>query len=161
LSLSPACIAGDDGDDGATIEPDCTREGDFVVELGQGQEAFEPIAADEEPMLYFGAQGGMHLILAAHLVTPNPLDIYDVALVAEAGQEPCTDGDCSSWVTVGQIAPTIEGSSRIHPLDVGEIEITNLFLVLDNWNAPVRRLTIELSDACDRRATAVRTFVSP
>lgn len=141
--------------------PNCDRQGDFVVEIGEGQDGFEPIAADGEPTLWFGAQGGMHLILAARLFTPDPLDQYQITLLAEAGQEPCASGECASYTTIGQTAPVVEGASRIHRVGVGELEIPSLFLIVESWSvAPVRRLTIEISDACDRRATAVRTFVA-
>jgi hypothetical protein len=164
LSLVAACIAGDDdpldSPESAVIVPDCSRTGDFVLELGEGQDSFEPIPADGQPTLHFGAQGGTHLILAARLVTPDPLDKYEVGLSAELGQEPCTRADCASYVTIGQIAQVIEGESRIQ-VGEGEVEIPSLFLIVENWSGtPVRRLTLEISDACDRRATVVRTFVS-
>jgi hypothetical protein len=165
MGLLAACAPADDdacesGLECAVIVPDCSRQGDFIVELGEGLEGFEPIAADGEPTLHYGAQGGTHLILAARLVTPDPLDKYEVSLLAEAGQQPCTRGECASYVTIGQIAQTIEGASRVQ-VGAGEAELPNLYLVVENWtDAPARRLTIEISDACDRQATNVRTFTS-
>lgn len=166
-SLLAGCSvgSGDLGDsrkprpDEATIEPDCTREGDFVVEIGEGEESFAPILEGAEPELHHGAQGGTHFILAARLDTPDPLDRYVVDLLAEAGNEPCDGGDCASYQQIGRIAAVVQGSSRIHDIGAGEVEIVNLFLVVAGWDPlRVRRLTLDISDACDRATSTARTF---
>ena len=150
-----------DGGDEHEITSDCSREGDFIGELGQGQESFEPIPEGGEPTVHYGAQGGTHLVLAARLITPDPLDRYEISLTAEIGQEPCTGGDCSSYQTISQITQTIEGAARIRENEAGELEIPSLFVVVENWSASsVRRITMEITDVCERRTTVVRTFVS-
>ena len=142
--------------EGAQLEPDCTRSGAFEVELGEGEDVFVPLAADAQPLLYHGAQGGTHLVLAARVTTPDPIDRYEVTLVAEAGQD-CSAGTCASFTTIGEIDLVIAGSRVL--VGTGEVEIPSLFLVVDGWEgAPLRRLTLEVADACDRRASTARTF---
>ena len=158
-----ACVEQADAGDGslagstAMIEPDCARMGEFTVELGEGSERFDPLASDAQPTLHSGAQGGTHLLLAARVTTPDPLDRYEVSLLAEAGQD-CSAGECTSFITIGAIDRVIEGSDW---LSVGEleVEIPSLFLVVDGWaSAPLRRHTLEVADACDRRASSQRSF---
>jgi hypothetical protein len=140
----------------AQIEPDCTRTGAFEVELGEGEDAFAPIATEGQPLLYHGAQGGTHLVLAARVGTPDPIDRYEVTLVAEAGQD-CVADTCASFTTIGAIDLVIEGSRVL--VGESEAEIPSLFLVVDGWEgAPLRRLTLEVADACDRRASTARSF---
>lgn len=161
--LMSACV-GDDGaepsPDTAVLVPDCSLAGDFAVELGEGQARFASIPTDGQPSVHYGSQGGTHLVLAARLITPDPLDRYELALRAEVGQGSCPDGDCAAFATVGQLTDVIEGAASVQQVDAGLVEIPSLFLVVDNWAAsPVRRITLELTDACDRSAAAVRTFV--
>jgi hypothetical protein len=166
LSL-PWLVGACEGDDGsepspdtAVLVPDCSLAGDFAVELGEGQASFEAIPTDGQPTLHYGPQGGTHLILAARLRTPDPLDRYDLALRAEVGQGSCPDGDCAAFVTIGQFADVFEGVASVDRVDAELVEIPSLFLVIDDWtSSSVRRITLEIADACDRSAAVVRTFV--
>lgn len=147
-------------DAGTTVVADCTVQGELLVELGAGEGSFVSIPADGAPELFHGAQGGTHLIFGARLDTPDPLDGYTVSLLAEAGQAPCTDDQCDAWVRIGGFAVELEPESqRIVQVSDSQVEIISLFLVVDNWEAaPLRRVTLEVSDVCDRRVSAQRTF---
>ncbi len=149
--------------DAATLEDiavDCSREGELEVELGEDRDGFVVVPADGEPQLFHGNQGGTHLILAARLRTPEALDRYTVAVLAEAGVEPCDAAGCADWLRIGGFEVELDASSgQIAELGPGELEITRLFLVVDNWAAaPRRRLSLEVTDLCGRRASTARTF---
>lgn len=156
-SLAIGCVQSSQGDEakgGASIEPDCTREGAFAVELGEGEQGFESLEPGQQPMLYFGAQGGTHLILAGRVTTPDPLDRYEVSLLAEV----CDAEDCASHAGVGSFTRVIEGDAIV--VGEAEVEVPRLFLVVEGWaGAPAQRLTLEVVDACQRRASTQREFL--
>jgi hypothetical protein len=152
LALALALFAGIGCDAKDAESLDCTAQGEFVVELR--------LATDEEPELFHGSQGGTHVILAARLSTPDPHDRYEVALLAEAGEEPCVDLECAAWSRIGGYATQIdETNEQVGVVGPGEVELVNLFLVVDRWDAaPRRRITLEVDDACGRHALTRRTF---
>lgn len=158
LCVLAGCVLEEDLE-GARIEPDCTLEGEFIVELGEARDGFAVILPGEEPTLIHGPQGGTHLVLAARLTTPDPIDSYEVALIAEVASESCVDADCADFFTAGQIALTIEGPERIVQVGPDTIEVPSLFLVVNGWDPTrIRKLTLDVSDACGRATTDLRIF---
>ena len=162
FGLALACVDSPEIEDefGSQIAPDCTREGSFEVELGEDQGGFVSLPEGSEPVLYHGAQGGTHLILAAHITTPDPIDRYEMAIKAEIGAPECdTDEDCSSFFPGGQYSRVIEGPDRVDVYDDAS-ELPYLFLVVDGWDPNrLRKVTLDVSDACGRSATDVRVFL--
>lgn len=145
--------------EGAPRLLDCSLTGEFSVELGQDRGAgFERLLADEEPELTHGLQGGTHLLLAGRLRTPDPLDAYEVELRAEAGLEPCDEGGCAGWTELGAFGVVLDSSyGQVTVLGPDEVVLTPLFLVVEGWeSAPVRRLSLTVSDPCERRASSQR-----
>ena len=143
-------------------QADCSLLGEFAVELGDGHGAFMGLEDGASPELIHGIQGGTHLILGAWVHTPDPLERYTLALLAEVGQEPCDVEGCASWTLSGELNIELDGSfDRLALAGPGEVEIHNLFLVVNAWEAaPHRRLRLDVWDACDRHASSVRTFAN-
>ena len=149
LALVLACDAGPDTD---PLVADCEASGVFALELA--------IPEGDEPELIHGLQGGTHLILAAELRTPDPLERYQVSLRAETGQAPCVEDGCAAWVEVGGFARELDSEhGEVEPLGPEAVELNDLFVVVDGWAlAPRRRLSLEVSDVCGRSASTLRTF---
>jgi hypothetical protein len=156
--LAVASVACDEPSPGPTMA-DCSRDGAFAVSLGQGEDTYADIPTDVSPELIHGGQGGTHLILAARLDTPDPIERYMVSLLVEAGQAPCAD-DCAGWTRIGGFSFELDSTSgRLEQTGPQEVELTSLFVIVENWEAaPRRRVTLEISDQCERRASAVRIF---
>ena len=137
---------------------DCSIAGELALELGEGREAFEPF--EDSPELFHGLQGGTHLILAARLRTPDPGDRYAISLLAEVGKLPCDTEDCAGWTRAGGFESELDGASgQLVETGPDELELTSLFIVVENWDvAPRQRLRLDVEDPCGRHASATRSF---
>lgn len=58
-----------------TLDADCSpaeQMGELDVVLGEGEKTFVPLGQDQLPSIYFGGQGGQHMLLGARVSNLNP-----------------------------------------------------------------------------------------
>lgn len=132
---------------------DCSLEGELSVELGGLGDGFVPLLEGEAPRLYYGAQGGTHLVLAARLRTPNPLARYQLTLHARVGL------DAHDLASAGRIETLVDAPGQVEIVEHDEVELAPLLLVVDGWaESPYRRVSLEVEDACGRYVAVSREF---
>lgn len=139
-TAQPASTSGDNDTDTTDI---CSAEGEPVLELGHGDQVFEPLAA-RNARLVSGVQGGFHILLA---VRARNLDSSDRAVVRLTGTV--------AGIEVGFSAPYAD--LVCHPEG---LEAANLFLIWDEDSTPASlvgesvHIIVELTDSAGTMVSA-------
>jgi len=144
--------------------PDVDAAEALAVELGSGEQAFEPLAPDAPPEVHFGLQGGQHMFVSFR-VEDARLDVYDRLRVTFwlAQGEACAPPDAALGhapatcpIALGR-RQTVLGSARF-PLEVddrGRVTRAGMVLFLSEppqWGVPAV-LALEVEDPCGREGT--------
>jgi hypothetical protein len=143
-------------DSGTFVEdPTCGLTGERELELGQGQDIFELLAAGEMPEIYNGFQGGQHVWLGVRVKNP---DLERASLKINVTLSDCA-ADCedpANWLT-DNTRELVVGSRTIVESDEGWFEVDSILVVLgDDWSTMAhRRVEMVVTDPCSRQGLAV------
>ncbi len=139
-------------------EPACTLTGGLELTLGEGDGTnFIPLAPGQEPVLYYGPQGGTHVILGVAVANPA-IDFPGLALELVAEHAVCfseTGTGCPPAQVVGRSEVVVLKPERFLPAEGGAITVSGFLVIVDDWNpSERRRLRVEATDRCGRTGTA-------
>lgn len=157
------------------IDPTCNLPGELTVDVGDGEGAFTALPQGQLPHVISGSQGGFHTFVGLR-VEGARLDRYD-QLLAEIRFEyktthaatcetvglPALDpsdphGCLQRWgerkVLLGQNTPLAAGAD-------GAIEVHDIVVFLNPVGDEWRRVVVDLTDPCGRKASGSRTVSSP
>jgi hypothetical protein len=145
-------------DDGGTVlierDPACTLTGSLTLGLGQGDgtQDFRPLEPGQGPTLYYGSQGGMHVILGVSVANPaTEFPGMQVRFIAEA--QFCDFNGCQPYAEMGRYL-TVVRQDRYIAQPEGAIALSGFLVVLQAWPPnTLRRITAEVIDRCGRMGT--------
>lgn len=132
--------------DGGTLEIDaaCELSDALVVELGEGEGVFRPLAPGESPSLTTGIQGGQHMILGVGVDNPS---LDHLAFEVEVVLAVDTEGEVE---TVGE-RTVVYGADLVHQ-ENGRAELLDLVVFPNGWPDSGRRwISVNATDSCGRR----------
>lgn len=144
--------------------------GALEVEVGTGEERFEPLTAGAGPVVHFGAQGGQHVFMGFRVKNAR-LDVSPLLklrfFLGQGGEGcvPPTDGVTpppSCAVTLGQRELVLGGTGfELHDNAAGDVEEAGWIVfvsVPDPTVAGMIALTVE--DPCRRTGAAYHAWTS-
>ena len=149
---------------------DCAVTDPLVVSIGEGANAFAPLAAGAVPELHYGFQGGQHFFLGFRVENPA-LDLYDQLMVTlwvaqgpECALEPHEVGAVPEACERDLGFREVVIGAEQWPLNVvdGAVEEYGLLVVLDYPIAGVQAVAaVEVEDPCGRTGSASVTWTEP
>jgi hypothetical protein len=127
--------------------------GGLTIGLGEsdGLDDFRPLPAGQAPFVYFGPQGGMHVILGTSVVNPaTDFPGLQVRFVLDA--QLCSANGCQQEV-MGEYT-TVVNQDRYIQLPGGTVAVSGFFILLRDWpQNSTRRVMAEVYDRCGRMGT--------
>ncbi|MEM6293359.1 MAG: hypothetical protein AAGA54_18950 [Myxococcota bacterium] len=139
--------------DGDALQVDevCEDETALLLELGDGDGRFRPLAPGEPPEEIQGAQGGSHMVLGVGIDNPRESHLafeVNVVLTQGEGEEAFMPGD-----------RTAVYDADLVEFDQGRAELLNFVLIPDGWFAgEPRQIDVTVRDACGRTGTLTHTI---
>lgn len=134
--------------DSFELDPSCTLEGDLMIELGQGQNAYAPLGAGELPEVHYGSQGGTHMWIgvrvANHARDYPKLEIELELLWAQGACDPECDWQVSTERTL------VVGESDLELTDDAGAQVAGITMFGGEETGAVRAT---VRDPCGRTGT--------
>lgn len=142
-------------DDGTLVDdPTCESTDALVLELGEGQEVYSPLAAGEMPEVFNGFQGGQHIWLGVRVKNP---DLQRASLKIDITLSDC-EMECQdpqNW-SVDNERTLVVGSRTLTLTEEGWFEEEGMLVTLENWGvAAYRRVDMVVTDPCGRQGMAI------
>jgi hypothetical protein len=138
--------------------PECTLEGDLVVEIGQGADAYEALADGESPEIHVSAgfQGGSssHVELGLR-VEKHSLEYPELEINFDLLNCPDDDPECQSAQSVeGRLC--VLGADDFEYREDGSAEVASIDVFADTWEGVGRKaISLNVEDRCGRVGTAL------
>lgn len=152
--VGPPCeddVTGCGDDSGKFVEdPTCELTGELELELGEGQDAYSPLAAGQMPEVFNGFQGGQHIWLGVRVKNPDP-ERASLKIGVELSDCQAECDKAQNWA-LDNTRELVVGSRTITVTDEGWFEEEGILVTLDDWGvAPHRRVQVVVTDPCSRQ----------
>ncbi|KIG13766.1 hypothetical protein DB30_07612 [Enhygromyxa salina] len=144
----------EDGTSKFVEDPSCELSGDLELQLGEGQDDFSPLAADQPPQTYSGFQGGQHLWLGVRVVNADlERPLLEVRVSMKYCEENCDDP--SNWRT-DNVRELVADSNTLTTTSDGWYELSSVLVQVFNWSfAANQRIEMLVTDPCSRQGYLV------
>jgi hypothetical protein len=148
-------------DDGEfALDPECTLDETLAVAIGQGTDAYSPLFEGESPVVYYGPQGGQHVILGVRVANPA-LERYDRVRVTFAihPADACPEDEPSCMGTAIAQREAVPGSVEPLATEDGAIEEYGMVVVLAGLWEQALVIDVLVEDPCGQSGRAQHRFV--
>ena len=140
-----ACEEGD----ALAIDRSCKNTDALVLELGEGEGTFAPLADETWPVVHHGVQGGIHFMLGLRL---EGVDASHGEFEIEIDARDCKGG-CTEMQPFATRTFVIDDSH--FEADDDALVLADVVLLLDHEPAERGEITVRVTDSCGRVATTV------
>jgi hypothetical protein len=134
------------------IDRACQVSDALVLELGEGEGTFAPLADETWPQVHHGAQGGIHFMLGLRLENVD-VDHEDFEVELEARD--CTD-DCTTMQMLSTRTFVVDAS--YFEEDGDALVLADVVLLLDREPHERGEITVRVTDSCGRMAESVHAM---
>jgi hypothetical protein len=134
------------------IDRACETDVELVLELGEGEGTFAPLADETWPQVHHGVQGGIHFMLGLRL---EGVDAdhgeFEIEIVARDCQGGCDTMDMLS-------ARTFVVDDTYFDPDGDALVLADVVLLLDREPRASGEITVRVTDSCGRTAETVHAM---
>ena len=144
-------LACEDGEPLA-IDRSCQADGELVLELGEGDGTFAPLADETWPQVHHGVQGGIHFMLGLRL---EGVDTEHGEFEVELEARDC-GGGCSEMQMLSARTFVID-DTHFEP-DGDALVLADVVLLLDREPAERGEIVVRVTDSCGRTAETIHAM---
>jgi hypothetical protein len=127
-------------------------EAPLVLELGEGEGTFTPLADDTWPQVHHGVQGGIHFMLGLRL---EGVDAEHASFEIEIEARDCK-GECASMQMLSTRTFVVD-ETYFEP-DGEALVLADVVLLLDREPEANGEITVRVTDSCGRTAETVHAM---